>query len=524
MKKGLRQLGLLSAFAASSLGGVARAQPLDPVRPLQPVPSADPALPAAPAEPAEAPGVDQERAPVAPAPSEASQPPLAPGEERPLPDYDGRGDDPLTAGDVLIWIPRGLLFPAYLVSEYLIRAPLGAITSALDENDVPDIVTDFFTFGPGDKSGLVPSAFIDFGFRPSIGVYFFSDDVLVDRLGFRSHLGFGGVDWYRATGTVRYHFDRGSPVRHDSFIQLKGIYGHRPDWKFFGVGSSSREDRQSRYTAQHVEGTVRYETGFWRSSRLIAWGGVLDAQFEPRGCCDDLELGAAVQRGYYPLPPSFEDGYLVGRVGADLSLDSREERFAFEGDVSDHVSPPGNGVKLAGRGQLAGGLRESPSPSNPDDKTRLGWVSYGATLGGFLDLYEQRVLGLQLIVDFADPLDGDGEIPFTELVSLGGARPMRGYLEDRLLGRSAAVAQLEYRWPIWVFLDGTMHYAVGNVFGEHLSGFDAKLLRQSFGMGFRANGSRDHTFEFLLAFGSETVEQGSEIDSVRLVLGASEGF
>jgi hypothetical protein len=43
-------------------------------------------------------------------------------------------------------------------------------------------------------------------------------------------------------------------------------------------------------------------------------------------------------------------------------------------------------------------------------------------------------------------------------------------------------------------------------------------------MGFRANNARDHTFELLVAFGTETVEQGSEIDTVRLVIGASEGF
>jgi outer membrane protein assembly factor BamA len=152
-------------------------------------------------------------------------------------------------------------------------------------------------------------------------------------------------------------------------------------------------------------------------------------------------------------------------------------------------------------------------------------VKYGATLGGFVDVDgQQRVLGLSLIADFADPLRSDGQIPFAEQVGLGGERPMRGFLEGRLLDRSAVVAQLEYRGPVWVWLDGTFHYAVGNVFGRHLGGFEADLLRQSFGIGLRANNARDHAFEILSAFGTETFEQGGRVDTFRFVLGASSGF
>jgi hypothetical protein len=90
--------------------------------------------------------------------------------------------------------------------------------------------------------------------------------------------------------------------------------------------------------------------------------------------------------------------------------------------------------------------------------------------------------------------------------------------------RSAAVALLEYQWPIWVWMDGALHYGVGNVFGEHLEGFEISLLRQSFGLGLRSNGSRDHVFEILLAFGSDTFDDGGEVDHVRFVFGASSGF
>ena len=46
--------------------------------------------------------------------------------KRPVPDYDGRGPPPATLGDGLIWVPRTLLLPAYLVTEYGLRVPIGA--------------------------------------------------------------------------------------------------------------------------------------------------------------------------------------------------------------------------------------------------------------------------------------------------------------------------------------------------------------------------------------------------------------
>src|SRR5882672_4084403 len=56
-------------------------------------------------------------------------------EPRELPDYDGRGGQPTTPGKVLLWVPRIAFFPFYLVSEYVVRRPLGwLITSAEHAN------------------------------------------------------------------------------------------------------------------------------------------------------------------------------------------------------------------------------------------------------------------------------------------------------------------------------------------------------------------------------------------------------
>jgi hypothetical protein len=450
------------------------------------------------------------------------QPPIAQDEKRAVPDYDGRGEEPLTAGDVLVWIPRALLYPIYALSEWGIRWPLRQLVTWFDStpSEAP-----FWTFGPGNKSGVVPSAVLDFGFRPSIGLYFYSDDALADGLGFASHFAYGGPQWFRTTGLVRYHPDADAEgtSRGDHLAQAKFIFSHRPDWIFYGLGPESTDKDASRYQAQFLEGTVKYEGNFWRSSYLLSWTGVRDGRFEDEGCCDEPMIGEAVQRGFYPsLPPLFQDGYTVGRTGFAMTVDTREPRVMDMPEGSDWREPSGTGLQLESHLELMGGLRRSNLPNG--ERTQLGFVHYGGAAAGFVDVYNQRTLGLEIFADFVDPVVDGRPIPFTELVSLGGSRPMRGFLERRLLDRSALVATLSYSYPIWTWLDGGVHYAVGNVFGKHLRDFDPRLLRQSVGFGFRGTGNRDNAFEFLVAFGSNTFFRGGGLDTFRLVIGARDDF
>jgi hypothetical protein len=521
---------LLLAGALGTLAAPAAAQPVPDPEP-GPEPVAEPAPEPQSPEPAPDPVSEQPKeAPKAapapapePEPEEPSQPPISADEKRAMPDYDGRGEEPTTAGDVLLWVPRTLVYPIYLIAEYGLRYPLGKVTAAIEQNEIPELLQEFFTFGPEGKFGIVPSFLIDFGFRPSIGLYFFGDDVGIDKLSLRSHAAFGGIDWYRATATVRYHIHEDTNYQSEKFVQIKGVYSHRPDWKFYGIGPTSDKDEESRFGAQQIEGIARYEGGFWRTSKLSLWGGVRDTEFKDISCCDDIQLRDAVAQGFYGTPALYDDGYTVAGGGVDVTLDTREKRFAHFADASDFVSPSGTGVKLAGRAQVWGGIRDTPAtPSSHEG--RLGWIKYGGTLGGYVDLFNQRVLGAQVIVDFVDPFDPDGDVPFLELVSLGGSRPMRGFLDYRLLDRSSAVAQLEYTWPIWVSLDGSLTYAVGNVFGDHLEELQLGLARQSFAFGFKANSSRDHAFELLLAVGTKTFDEGSTFDTFRFVFGATEGF
>jgi hypothetical protein len=82
----------------------------------------------------------------------------------------------------------------------------------------------------------------------------------------------------------------------------------------------------------------------------------------------------------------------------------------------------------------------------------------------------------------------------------------------------------EYRYPILASLDGSLHAAIGNVFGPHLEGFEPRLLRLSFDLGIDAPGPRDHALKALVGFGTETFADGTHPNSVRLAFGGTTGF
>lgn len=88
---------------------------------------------------------------------------------------------------------------------------------------------------------------------------------------------------------------------------------------------------------------------------------------------------------------------------------------------------------------------------------------------------------------------------------------------------------MTYSWPIGPWLDGNLQVDVGNVFGPHLEGFDARLLRYSGAIGLTVTRSRDSPFqdapvELVVGVGSETFEHGGQIDSVRVMLGVPHTF
>ncbi|HMI89290.1 MAG TPA: hypothetical protein VK550_34670, partial [Polyangiaceae bacterium] len=275
----------------------------------------------------------------------------------------------------------------------------------------------------------------------------------------------------------------------------------RPDFAFFGVGPDSRESDLSRYGSDRLEARASVNKHWWRLSAVRGAITARQVEFHRGSLGGDRVLDDSVAQGF-PPPAGYLDGYSIVKSELSFSVDSREPRPAS-----------GSGARLELHGSHSADLRG-----------RGAWVGYGGSAGAFLDVNgRSRVLSLSGIVHFVDPLDKK-EIPFTELAALGGFGPMRGFYPGRLLGDSAVVAELAYHWPIWIWLDGSMRLEVGNVFFQHLEGFDLKNLRLSGAIGVESAGLTDNPLEVLIGFGTETIDTGTKIDSFRLFVGTHRGF
>jgi hypothetical protein len=453
---------------------------------------------------------------------------LKPGEKRKPQDYDGKPDHTTTGEDAL-WIPRVVFFPVYLVTEYLIRVPLGALTVWIERSNLISTLQKAFTFGPNNNIGVVPTAFVDFGFRPSVGVYFFYNDFLKPGNDLRAGVGFGGAKFWRGSLADRIPIDTPyGTERAKSYFQIEADILTRGDLLFWGIGPDTTDDTESKYGLFTAGGGARIHIEPWRGTFFEAWATARYDKTGPGECsgsvtfvdadhgigriCDPPTIRRDILDGVFPIPPGYGRPYVTVKTGLHFAIDSRKPRPA-----------PGSGVAFEAKAEHV---------ADVDAPLYQGWINYTGVLGGFLDLTgTQRVLGLTLQAVFQDPLTDQAVVPFNELVGAKHIEDvpdydfMRGFVPGRLLGSSAIAATLEYRWPIWAFADGTIHTAVGNVFNEHhLEDFEFDKLRFSFLAGVRSPNHRDHSFNLLAGFGTDTFQQGGAVSSVRFLFGGTTGF
>lgn len=340
--------------------------------------------------------------------------------KRAVPDYDGRADDDHTAEEVLLWIPRLLLSPLYFFNEYMVRRPLGYALTEAERAGLGDLIAEMV--GSESKLGVSPTVLVDFGFRTSIGAYFYWDDAGVDGHSLRARMAFGGLEWWRVTLKERYAWDWG---RH--LLGWRADYIHRPDYLYSGIGWDIDLDDTARWGRRQLQAAIYYRLLWTPLMGLETHAWVRNYKHTRPTCCGP-SLDRRIGEGRLQPPPEYKASFtffeqeLVGFFDTRRAL--REDGHQFRAEVT-----VAGGVELA--------------------DTERAWVRYGARVGGWFDLgLPNRVLGIDMAVDFADPL-GDIDVPSTRLARLGGPGPLRAFPGDALIGRSAIALTASYRWPIW---------------------------------------------------------------------------
>jgi hypothetical protein len=437
-------------------------------------------------------------------PVEAPPPPLVPPEDTPLtdgtrertpPDYRGQKSPPTTTGDVLIWGPRVILFPAYLVTEYLVRAPVGGLATVAEKDNWGPSVFNFFAFGPDHKYGIFPVFSFNYGFRPSVGAHFFWDDAVVKGNNFATDVAYGGTDWITVGIGDRYNFSK------NNWLTVAMHWKRRPDALFYGIGYDVSDNFKSRWASDEVEGSVSYTQVIHHVLRIDTKARIYRTVFRDYTCCNDPTIQQQVDAGDYAAPPGYGENTTAAELALKVVLDSR---------------PP-----IGNRSGFRVGVEGAPGV----DVTRgfdRSWIHYGGVIEGSWDVTKSgRVLSLGVFTAFADPL-GSQPVPFYELVTVGGAEPFTGFLKGRLRDRSAIAAELSWRWPVFAYLDGVAAVGVGNVFAEHLNNFRFERLRFNAELGIRTAAALGASnFQLIAGIGSEPFEQGFRITSFSLSFGVT---
>ena len=415
--------------------------------------------------------------------------------KRPVPDYDGRGNPDVDKPSWAWWIPRVLLFPLYVPYEYLIRRPIGSLVTHAERGHWADSVESIFTFGPQNNNVLVPTALFDFGLLPSVGLYYRGNDFLAEDNQLRLHFATWGKPWIDVTVVDQYSLSE------SAVVQARFEFKRSEDNIYFGIGPDVRTGTLSRYGLEKFEASGSYKQKIVDESNFRLHAGVHRLSFIAGGCCNNPTVSELVANGTLPKPPEFGEDYAAAFGGADLQIDSRLPK-----------PEPGSGFFLK--------LDEN---MNFDLHKTRSWIQYGGVVGASVDLTgKQRVLKMQLALQFVDQMQGDG-IPFTEYAVLGGDL-MPGFIPGWMTGRSTAAAQVGYRWPVWLGLDGQTRFTFGNAYGAHLDGLGPSKLRLSWDIGLTTSAVRDQGFEILFGLGTKTFDEGAGITSVRVAFGSRQGF
>jgi hypothetical protein len=418
--------------------------------------------------------------------------------KRPVPDYDGRGPPPTTLGDALIWVPRTILLPAYLVTEYGLRVPIGAADTYAEEHHWPTALYDFFAFGPDHEFGIFPTFFFDFKVRPSFGLHFFWNRAFSVHNQLTVDVAYGGNDWAKIAVGDRYAFSN------TESLSVQAKWNRRPDGLYYGIGSEVTNTFISRVGTDQLTGTVIYEKVIDKFIDLQTTTAIKRTVFHDYTCCGDPSLQTRVEAGQLPAPP----GYQVNTTALELS---------FKAVVDTRLSHPESrsGIRAALGVGVAGDVVPGFDTS---------WVRYGAAIEGNFDVTgKSRILTIGLTALFVDPL-GNQPVAFTELVTLGGAEPFAGFYTGFLRDRSALVASVGWHWPVFAFLEGVAAVSFGNVFDAHLDNFRFDLLRMSAELGVRTAGLLPGSFEFVVGLGTNTFRDGFGVASVRLAVGVIYGL
>jgi len=238
-----------------------------------------------------------------------------------------------------------------------------------------------------------------------------------------------GEQWYRLTFSWPDFEQRQGKIYPLAF-DLMIDYDKWIKNSFFGIGSNSEFEDREYYTREPFELRLTFSRGF--STYIVGQIGasyktIGNSNFSEESCLENLQPELNHLR--------------VNAASFFLNL-----RY----DTRDSFINPSRGLVLQGEAEIV----PDTSLSNVAF-TRLSiWLHHYYTL-----FYPKTVMAIRLGLQ---SLSGE-DLPVQVLLPIGGNRTLRGFPQDRFLGKTSAVFNAELRFPLYWRLGGVIGFDAGKV-------------------------------------------------------------
>ncbi|HEY2744262.1 MAG TPA: BamA/TamA family outer membrane protein [Polyangia bacterium] len=418
--------------------------------------AAAPVAPAAAAPPATAaPPADA----VAPAPNPAA------GER-----YDARLDPPPKRRWRLL--PQILLFP-FRALLLALRYPVGAALRFEDRVHPTERAIGLVTWSDGAR-GIRPAFYYTSIYIPEFGVRYFDNVLLGVDTNFAAVATIGGANYVSSSLTVE------PTRRHDRVgVVFDVLFDRRGDLLYNGLGSHTYSDAPAgRYLLNALETRLAVRL------RPIPWLSVYGT------------FGSGIKR--------FANGDKVGGDPGLFSVYDPSTIVGFDGgttfvraalgavlDLRDDVTHASSGLLVQASFDYTHGI----------DGDYASYDRLRALAAVPIRLWARsHVLWLQAATSLAWPRDGR-PIPFSELPTLGGPNDLRGFRFQDFRDYSALWFTAEYRWPLWMWLDGALFADYGGVFAQNYGGIGARRMQPDVGVAIHLPGGNTFGLSVQLGYG-----------------------
>jgi outer membrane protein assembly factor BamA len=226
-----------------------------------------------------------------------------------------------------------------------------------------------------------------------------------------------GVRWYRLVFSIP-DFELRQGTEYPLAIDVVLDYDKWISYSFFGVGNSSRFDDREYYTREPFEISVTASRGF--SSTVVAQLGIKHKQIKNYNFTAESRL-------VHLKPDLNASTTLSTSLSTSLRYDTR----------NSYINPLKGSVVL-------GEVEVAPKWFS----NNVNFIRLSGTFQHYVSLFDSVVVATRTSLQVLRGSD----LPITVLLPVGGGGTLRGYPQDRYLDKVAALANIEFRFPIvWRF-------------------------------------------------------------------------